>query len=267
MATPSSERARVSSAWIFWSLVALANVMAQPASAFSAGRTGRSGKQGAICNECHSGGTAPIVEFEGPAQVLPGQPAMFRFLVRSQAPAQTFAGFNVAASAGALDIASDQGGRAVSGELTHNVPKANDDNEEAAWEFTWNAPQTPGEYTLFGAGNSVNRNGSKSGDRASATTLTVMVSSQMTTPTATPTPTGAPTQHTPTRSPTPLGGRCVGDCNEDLKVGISELILGVNISLQRAPLLQCPAFDANGNQMVAINELIAAVNSALNGCP
>ena len=36
---------------------------------------------------------------------------------------------------------------------------------------------------------------------------------------------------------------------------------------QRRPVSACPAFDANGNGEVAINELIAAVNNALNGCP
>jgi hypothetical protein len=28
----------------------------------------------------------------------------------------------------------------------------------------------------------------------------------------------------------------------------------------------CPSFDTNGDEMVAINELIAGVNSLLNGC-
>lgn len=250
-------------------LVILLSLVAQPASASHTGITGRSGKQGVTCNDCHSGGTPPIVEFQGPAQVLAGQPAMFRFLVRSEAPAQTFAGFNVAASAGGLDIASGQGGRLFSGELTHDAPKANDGNGEAAWEFTWRAPGTPAEYTLFGAGNSVNHNGLSTGDRAAATTLTVMVVSQEATltPTATPTPTPTRTNPMVTRSPTQLGGRCVGDCDVSLKVSVSELILGVNIALGNALLDECSAVDANHNERVTINELIAAVNSALNGCP
>ena len=50
-------------------------------------------------------------------------------------------------------------------------------------------------------------------------------------------------------------------------VGINELLIGVNISNGAAPLTQCAVFDADGNGAVAINELIGAVNRALNGCP
>ncbi len=71
-----------------------------------------------------------------------------------------------------------------------------------------------------------------------------------------------------TSSPTPLPhSGCVGDCDGDGKVVISELIRGVNIALGIVPLEQCPAFDRNGDRSVAISELIAAVDSALNGCP
>ncbi|MND05766.1 hypothetical protein D3C83_267570 [compost metagenome] len=50
-------------------------------------------------------------------------------------------------------------------------------------------------------------------------------------------------------------------------MAINELILGVNIALGNAAVGTCEAFDANGNGSVTINELIAAVNAALNGCP
>jgi Ca2+-binding EF-hand superfamily protein len=40
----------------------------------------------------------------------------------------------------------------------------------------------------------------------------------------------------------------------------------VNIALGNAPVSSCPAFDRNGDGEVSINELIAAVNAALNGC-
>jgi hypothetical protein len=49
-------------------------------------------------------------------------------------------------------------------------------------------------------------------------------------------------------------------------VAVNELITGVNIALDRAPISQCSSFDTNGNQMVDINELIGGVRSALNGC-
>ncbi len=59
---------------------------------------------------------------------------------------------------------------------------------------------------------------------------------------------------------------CVGDCDGDLQVSISELILGVNIALGNTMLSACPTFDRNGDGQVSIDELIGAVNAALNGC-
>jgi len=49
-------------------------------------------------------------------------------------------------------------------------------------------------------------------------------------------------------------------------VAINELIIGVNIALGNQSLASCPAFDRSGNGQVEINELISAVNDALNGC-
>jgi hypothetical protein len=60
---------------------------------------------------------------------------------------------------------------------------------------------------------------------------------------------------------------CTGDCNGDGRVSIAEQMLGIDIALRRAALVGCPSFDANGNGVVAINELIAAVNDAIGGCP
>jgi len=41
----------------------------------------------------------------------------------------------------------------------------------------------------------------------------------------------------------------------------------VNIALGNLPLSACPAFDVNGDGKVTINELIRAVNAALNSPP
>jgi hypothetical protein len=49
-------------------------------------------------------------------------------------------------------------------------------------------------------------------------------------------------------------------------VAINELVLGVNIALERAALIECPVFDQNDSQRVEVNELVSAVNSALSGC-
>jgi len=79
--------------------------------------------------------------------------------------------------------------------------------------------------------------------------------------TATATRAGSP-QATSTAPPV-----CRGDCNDDRSVNVGELISAVNIALGNASIDTCRAIDADGNQMVAINELIAAVGNALNDCP
>ncbi len=60
---------------------------------------------------------------------------------------------------------------------------------------------------------------------------------------------------------------CVGDCDRGGHVAIDELITGVNIALGSEPLSSCPAFDMGDDNTVEINELVSAVNNALNGCP
>jgi hypothetical protein len=76
-------------------------------------------------------------------------------------------------------------------------------------------------------------------------------------PTATP---------VPTRTPIPTVSGCAGDCNGDGRVRINEMILSVNIGLDRTSVDQCDAVDTNANGQVAINEVIAAVQSSLTGC-
>ncbi len=60
-------------------------------------------------------------------------------------------------------------------------------------------------------------------------------------------------------------GECVGDCSGDKAVTINEIVTCVNIDLGSADLSICPACSSNG-MTVAITDLIAAVNNALNGC-
>lgn len=79
-------------------------------------------------------------------------------------------------------------------------------------------------------------------------------------PTATPTPTSPPPP-----SPTRAGG-CPGDCNGDGAVSIDELVRAVNIALDQADIAECKSIDADGNGTVSIDELIQAVLAALLGC-
>jgi subtilisin-like proprotein convertase family protein len=82
----------------------------------------------------------------------------------------------------------------------------------------------------------------------------------------TPTPTGSVDDTpTPTMSITP--GTCTGDCDGNGRVAVNELVLGVNIGLERANVSMCPAFDADGSGSVVVNELVSGVGNALNGCP
>jgi len=87
------------------------------------------------------------------------------------------------------------------------------------------------------------------------------------TATAPPTASDTPTEvSTPTRTLPPGPQPCVGDCDGDGAVTVSELVRGVNIALGTTPLESCAAFDSDQDGDVSINELIAAVNAALLGC-
>lgn len=78
------------------------------------------------------------------------------------------------------------------------------------------------------------------------------------TPTSTPPPTATATATS--------AAACVGGCNASGEVAISELITGVNIARGGTPLAACPSVDASGDGEAGGNELIQAVNNALNGC-
>jgi Ca2+-binding EF-hand superfamily protein len=70
---------------------------------------------------------------------------------------------------------------------------------------------------------------------------------------------------TPLPSPT-TAITCAGDCNGDGQVTIDELVRGVSIALDEAPVSACPSLDVDGNGVVEINELVRAVENALDGC-
>ena len=250
--------------------IAIAIVVgATPAAARMTGINGFSGKNnGFYCSNagfgCHTASSQPVkptVRFEGPTQVDPGTEVTYRFVVHSAFPTvQIQAGLDVAASAGELVVVAGQNTRLLFGEITHTGPKDIDQNGDAAWEFIWRTPTTPGEYILFGAGNSVDGSGTVDGDDGNLTTLTVGVGTVVATATAT----GGPLTNTPTVTPPPAG--CSGDCNGDGQVTINELIASVNIALGQSDVSSCHACDLNGDGMITINELIIAVTKALQGC-
>jgi hypothetical protein len=96
-------------------------------------------------------------------------------------------------------------------------------------------------------------------DAASNISQRVQVVAVTETPDATATPT--PSTQTPTPSTS-----CLGDCNGDGQVSISELVTMVNISLGEQPLANCPFGHGNDDGMITIDELMVAVNNALEGC-
>lgn len=62
------------------------------------------------------------------------------------------------------------------------------------------------------------------------------------------------------------GFGCAGDCNAAGSVSVDELIQAVNITLGAAPVFECESIDEDGNRLVTIDEIIAAVSAALTGC-
>jgi len=168
--------------------------------AYSTGISGFSGKLSVICSACHGGGrSVPTVFFSGPTGLDAGATGSFTFTVHSNAARfQTAAGFDVAASGGTLT--NGPGQQLLDGELTHTAPQKNNASGEAVFGFQWTAPLTPDTYTLWGAGNSVNQDGTNSGDRPNAATFLIAVRAPAS---ATPSATSSTTP-TPTVTATPV---------------------------------------------------------------
>lgn len=60
---------------------------------------------------------------------------------------------------------------------------------------------------------------------------------------------------------------CVGDCNGNGGVSISELTTAVSIGLGLTPLSSCAAADSGGDGSVQINEIVLASAAAAGSCP
>jgi cysteine-rich repeat protein len=65
---------------------------------------------------------------------------------------------------------------------------------------------------------------------------------------------------------TSAASACDGDCNGDGAVGISELILAIDIAIDGGMVERCRAADFDADGTVRIDELISAIEQALNGC-
>lgn len=59
---------------------------------------------------------------------------------------------------------------------------------------------------------------------------------------------------------------CIGDCDGDGRVTVSELIVGVDIALGVQPVDACRAFE-DAESQVNVSQLIKGIGNALGGCP
>ena len=212
-------------------------MMPQSSLAFSNGFSGRSGREGTICTECHKGGTEPLVHFEGPQELAAGAIATFKFVIQSQSASQTFAGFDVAPSGGSVGVVDGQDEQQFGDDVTHIRPMQNDANGIASFDLTFTAPLCPGLQTLFGAGNSGNHNGLDTGDNAAAATYAVSVT----------------------------GAACRGDCSGDGEVTIEDLVRAVDAAAGVTGVDQCAGANFNGDGQIDLSEIETAINSALGG--
>jgi hypothetical protein len=62
-------------------------------------------------------------------------------------------------------------------------------------------------------------------------------------------------------------GLCGGDCDGDYDVAISDLVRVVERILDDGSSGPCPLADVDGDGRVAVNDAVAAINTALAGCP
>jgi hypothetical protein len=129
--------------------------------AHASGMTGVTHKNGNGCT-CHGANpTAGVtVTIDGPAELAPNQTGSFTVTVQG-GPAVR-AGTDIAVSAGTLNVSSPL--QKIGDELTHVSPQPFV-NGVATFSFSYTAPATPGTYTIYANGNSVNFNGTNSGDQ------------------------------------------------------------------------------------------------------
>jgi hypothetical protein len=59
---------------------------------------------------------------------------------------------------------------------------------------------------------------------------------------------------------------CAGDCRRDGVVTVRDVLTMEVIALGSAPIATCEAGDANDDGQITIDELLAAITDALNGC-
>lgn len=154
-----------------------------PVRGFSSGVTTEAFTSPPGCNQCHGGGTTPIVRLTGPTSVTPGSVTEYSFEVDTVG-SQNLAGLNVSAPDGELQVGGADSantqmvsliGDPTVQEITHTGPKS-PVSGTVHFSFLWQAPLTQGITTISAWGNAVNGNGFVTGDAAQDDELDVTVS-------------------------------------------------------------------------------------------
>lgn len=179
--------------------------------ASSGGAPGYSGKSGATCSGCHSGGsTVPTVTLTGPASLSAGASGTYTLTI-SGGPGVK-AGMTIAADKGTLAAVSSTV-YAYQNEILQKQPIAFSSGQVQV-QFSVTAPSTTGTLKLFAAGNSVNGTGGTGGDRDAATTKTVTITAGNAAPTVATAANANPTTVTgTTTSLSVLGADDGGEAN------------------------------------------------------
>ena len=142
-----------------------------------------------------------MVGISGPERVMPGTTHAFSLTITGGQRA--LGGLDVSGDGGTLvGLLGNMDVRESDGEIVHVAPKAADNAGAVVFHFGWTAPDTPGRFMLYGAGNSVDGNGGTSGDAAGTAVFAVAVGDAPP-PTDTPTPATTPSPEPTTPSPVP----------------------------------------------------------------
>jgi len=170
-----------------------------------AGYTGKpntANPNGQSCNQCHAGGNAPTVTFNGPKTLAAGQVGDYTMVVTASSGRS---GAGVAATDGAK-LAPGSNLRDSFGELVQESPKA---GASTTYAFKLTAPSVPGAIKLWGVGLASNGSGT-GGDSATQTTYAVTVSAAGAT-----TPMGGTVDGGTASTGTPSTAGSAGEVDED----------------------------------------------------
>jgi hypothetical protein len=133
------------------------------------GIDGYTGKQGATCGACHTGGGAPTVQIQGPTTINAGADVAYTFRVQTGA---AITGMAVAATDG-IKLLPGTGTMEQFAEVVQSAPRA-PTGGAATYGFSVRA-MYGGTIKLWAVGLAANNNNGVGGDGAAATTLDVTV--------------------------------------------------------------------------------------------